>query len=455
MPPDAPERYRFDVYEYVASTGYLYRKGYPVRLSEQQGRLLRALLLRAGEVVPQEEIRLTLWPGGEHLDHNHAIRNAINQLRSILRDKPQNPRFIETLPKRGYRFVSKVDTAAGSSSALGHPAPGQLKAGEVEGPVSPLAEAANLTASDFISQTAAIDSPRPLAAVEAPASSPAPSKSNRRTIRRWLVAATLILLFSAAAFLAGRYFFRAKPQASAPIIVGIAPLDASGLAAQQIAEPFRMELMDAIAQLPGIEVRATHSFPSDSAGMQNLHAVAQKLQLDALLLGRIESSDAASGPGRFNFIFELVRGSDAVHLASFHYSGGASQLGLTRDQIQRDLFYRISSVSSGSSQRLKPLRSTDNSAAYSQYLAGRAELIRHDDAAIQQAITGFRKALDLDPEFAQAWSGLGSAYLLTGEHVAARREESYTKARQAALKAISLNPNLGEAHATLGFLDFR
>lgn len=455
MPSEAPERYRFDVYEFVASTGYLYRKGYPVRLSEQQGRLLRALLLRAGEVVPQEEIRSSLWPGGEHLDHNHAIRNAINQLRSILRDKPQNPRFIETLPKRGYRFVAEVVPAAQPGIALPLSAP--------EEAAEPAARSITLAGSAALlppAQGVAESSLAPGTALAAPLPVAGPREPARLAAvlgrRRWLVAAGLILLFSAAAFVAGRYLFHPRAAVAAPIIVGIAPLDASGPAAQQIAEPFRMELMDAIAQLPGVEVRATHSFPTDAAGMANLHGVAQKLQLDALLLGRIEAADS----NHFNFIFELVRGSDAVHLASFHYSGTASQLGLTRDHIQRDLFHRIASGPGVAGQRLKPIRSTENSAAYSQYLSGRAELMRHDDAAIGQAIADFRKATELDPGFAQAWSGLGSAYLLTGEHmtgehVAARREAAYTQARWAALKAIGLNPELGEAHATVGFLDFR
>jgi DNA-binding winged helix-turn-helix (wHTH) protein/Tfp pilus assembly protein PilF len=432
MPPEALERYRFDLYEYVASTGYLYRKGYPVRLSEQQGRLLQALLLRAGQVVTPEEIRIALWPGGEHLDHNHAIRNAINQLRAILRDKPQNPRFIETLPKRGYRFIAEVSTVA-------EPLRSPLQPSAKEPP-----ELEALSPAPFL-ESSTVSSSLPIASEPPTASQPQIRRSLPRHL--WLIAASLLLLLSAVAFFVSSYLHRATPT-PAPITVGIAPIDASGPAAQQIAEPFRMELMDAIAQLPGVEVRATHSFPADPAGMSNLHAVAQKLQLDALLLGRIEAVDA----NHFNFIFELVRGSDAVHLASFHYSGTASQLGTTRDHIQRDLFYRLSSVSS---QRLRPVRSTDNSTAYSQYLSGRADLIRHDDASIQQAVVNFRKALALDPSFAQAWAGLGSAYLLTGEHTPTDRESSYAQARAAALKAISLNPDLGEAHATLGFLDFR
>jgi tetratricopeptide (TPR) repeat protein len=229
--------------------------------------------------------------------------------------------------------------------------------------------------------------------------------------------------------------------------LGIAPIEAKGQEAQQLAEPFRSELMDAASQLPGIEVRATHSFPAPSE-MGDLHALAQKLQLDALLLGRIEAVDAH----HFNFVFELVRGSDAVHLASLHYSGTAEQLGATREHIQRDLFFHLSSAAS---QRLMPMRSTNNSAAYSAYLSARAELMRHDDASIRQAVTDFEQALHADPGFAQAYAGIGSAYLLMGEHATQGREAAYAAARANSVKAISLNPNLGEAHATLGFLAFR
>lgn len=160
----------------------------------------------------------------------------------------------------------------------------------------------------------------------------------------------LAVLTFASLYRLGYLHATSHPAFGGVITLGIAPIDAKGTEAQQLAEPFRAELTNAASQLPGVEVRATHSFPAP-ADLDDLHELAQKLQLDVLLLGKIE----ATGDRRFNFVFELVRGSDAVHLDSLHLSGSADQLGVVRDQVQRDLFYHLSGTAS---QRLKPMHST-------------------------------------------------------------------------------------------------
>jgi DNA-binding winged helix-turn-helix (wHTH) protein/tetratricopeptide (TPR) repeat protein len=423
MASGSAQRYRFDAYEYFVSTGELHRVGHRLRLSEQQARLLLVLLERHGEVVGRQEIRNLLWPAGEHLDHDHAIRNVINQLRAVFRDSPQKPRFIETLPKRGYRFVAKVALIADAAPPVAEPQP-------------------------------SIISPKPApqtveTALSVPAHEPE-ARTGRFTRRRLYAAMAAAVLLSALAFEANRSLthMRNKSHTVPGIItLGIAPIEAKGDAAQQLAEPFRTELMNAASQLPGVEVRATHSFPAP-AERNDLHGLAQKLQLDALLLGKIEETP----DHRFNFFFELVRGSDAVHLDSLHLSGSGDQLGTVRDQVQRDLFYHLSGAAN---RNLKPVRSTENPDAYSQYLSGRAQLIRHDDAAVQQAIADFHQAIASDPNFAQAYAGLGSAYVIAAEHATSGREGLYEQAHANSVKAINLNPRVGEAHATLGFLAFR
>jgi len=424
MAPGSAQRYKFDAYEYLVSSGELHRLGHRLRLSDQQARLLLALLERGGEVVGRQEIRTLLWPGGEYLDHDHAIRNVVNQLRAVFRDSPQKPRFIETLPKRGYRFVAQVtpihEATFDAAPALQHPDPSP-KHGPPES-----------------------------AAVELPQVHASPIAQSRLAGRRVYAAAGALLLLAALAYGTVRWLsdLHNKSHAAPGVItLGVAPIEAKGAEAQQLAEPFRAELMNAAAQLPGVEVRATHSFPAP-AEMGDLHELAQKLQLDALLLGKIEET----GDHRFNFVFELVRGSDAVHLDSLHLSGSGDQLGTVRDQVQRDLFFHLSGAAN---RHLKPVRSTENPNAYSEYLSGRAQLIRHEDAAIQQAIADFNEAVKSDPSFAQAYAGLGSAYMLAAEHAKSGREALYEAAHTNSVKAISLNPDVGEAHATLGFLAFR
>jgi len=416
---EGPEgRFHFESFEFDLATGELRFDGNRIRLPDQNARLLTLLLERPGVVVGRDEIRARIWPEGEYLNHTHAISNGINQLRSILRDNPRAPFFIETLPKRGYRFIAEVRWEPEVRSEAVLPLPGVAE------------EAFSMQAAEAVESSPSVGVP-----------------ARKGGFALWV---GLGLIFVVASVLAWRWHARRTSATPVPgeITLGIAPIEASGAAAQAIAEPFRLELIDAASQLPGVQVRAAHSFPMATSDLSSIRSVAQRLQLNTVLLGKI----VATNQTNFEFDFELVRGSDAVHLASFHYSGTKAQLENIRAQIQRDLFLRLSGEHKG---QLKPLRSTENTEAYGDYLAGRADLLHPTDEAVGDAISMFQKATQADRSFFQAFAGLGSAYLIHAEHIATDREENYEAARNASEAAIKLNPQAAEAHATLGFLDFR
>jgi cholera toxin transcriptional activator len=110
MPDPPPARqYRFGVFEVDSKTGELRRKGIRIRLHAQPLQVLLLLLARPGEVLTREEICRELWPEGTFVDYEHGVNSAVNRLRDALGDKAGNPRFIETLARRGYRFVSPVE----------------------------------------------------------------------------------------------------------------------------------------------------------------------------------------------------------------------------------------------------------------------------------------------------------------------------------------------------------
>ncbi len=427
-------RLYFESFEFHTSTGELFRRGLRLRLADQNARLLTALLERPGAVVGRQELRSLMWPEGEHLNHDHAISNGINQLRSILRDNPRAPSFIETLPKRGYRFIADVRF---------EPEP------EVE---SGLSSSTGLT-EEAVDDT--IPEPQPELPV-GPASElqldrgPQIQMTQVRTRRGSVYIYGPLALAALILFLVSSYLWlhrSSRPTEINIVTLGIAPIETSGEAAQSLAEPFRLELVDAASQLPGVEVRAAHSFVAGAVDPASIRAVAKSLQLDTLLLGKITSNG-----DHFDFAFELVRGSDAVHLATFHYSGTREELGRIRSQIQRDLFLRLGDTERN---RLNPVHSTENTQAYSSYLSARAELIQPTDEALDRAIHAFHHASELDGSFVQAFAGLGTAYLLRAEHSSLNREANYAAARIASATAVRLDPRDAEAHATLGFLDFR
>lgn len=122
MPPAQPaRRYRFGVFEADAATGELRRQGLRIRLKAQPFRLLLMLLERPGELVTREEISGALWPQDTFVDFEHGVNSAINRLREALGDTATNPRFIETLPRRGYRFLAPVQRVGDVDQAVPDP----------------------------------------------------------------------------------------------------------------------------------------------------------------------------------------------------------------------------------------------------------------------------------------------------------------------------------------------
>jgi len=119
----APSRlvYRFATYEADPLTGELRKAGVRLRLPEQPFRVLIMLLERPGELVTREEIRQTLWPADTFVDFDHGLNTVINRLRETLGDSASNPRFIETLARRGYRFLAPVETAGTAPATMAPP----------------------------------------------------------------------------------------------------------------------------------------------------------------------------------------------------------------------------------------------------------------------------------------------------------------------------------------------
>ena len=121
--PRAALRYRFGVFEADSSTGELRRQGVRIKLNAQPFQALLFFLGRRGEVLTREEISRELWPDGTFVDHEHGVNSAVNRIREALGDTASNPRFIETLARRGYRFVAPVERFSEEVPASATPIP--------------------------------------------------------------------------------------------------------------------------------------------------------------------------------------------------------------------------------------------------------------------------------------------------------------------------------------------
>lgn len=117
-----PPRYRFGVFEADASTGELRRQGIRIKLNAQPFQVLLILLDRPGEILTREEITQAIWSDGTFIDYEHGLNSAVNRIREALGDSAGNPRFVETLARRGYRFIApvqRIDVQAASQPGLG------------------------------------------------------------------------------------------------------------------------------------------------------------------------------------------------------------------------------------------------------------------------------------------------------------------------------------------------
>lgn len=116
------QTWRFGVFEVDARNAELRRSGIPIKMREQSFRILVFLLEHAGEIVTREELRQVLWPADTFVDFDHSLNTAIMKLRNVLGDSAEAPIYIETIPKRGYRFIAPVSRAAEVQSGAANPA---------------------------------------------------------------------------------------------------------------------------------------------------------------------------------------------------------------------------------------------------------------------------------------------------------------------------------------------
>jgi tetratricopeptide (TPR) repeat protein len=227
--------------------------------------------------------------------------------------------------------------------------------------------------------------------------------------------------------------------------LGIAPFQSEGPGAEEIGESFRLDLADALAQLPVVQITATNSLNNITRDDNGIRSISEKLHLDILLLGkfRLEGNHC-------KFQFELVRGRDLLHLASFQYEGSKDELAGIRDKLQRDIFFSLQ----GKGKSMQAIRgSTNDPLAYGEYLQGR-ELTRvRDITALKQALSHYQIAIQRDPKFAEAYAGMAVTHLAL--RYFSSPAEHQNAARDLAQRALELDPELAEAHAALGDVALR
>ena len=426
-PPPRSSVARFGTFEVSFDSGEVRRAGMKIRVQQQPLKLLQILLERPGEVVSREQLRNRLWINESFGDFDQAVNIAIGKLRSALGDSAENPRYIETLPKRGYRFIAEVsigDFDSGTDRLVTVPPESP--------PQTPASSDSNPAPQNLMVQA--------LTDVTAP-------KRRRWKARRIAFAGALILGLSIlAVFLALSWVRRPTGIRSLAVL----PLDNfSGDASQDyFADGMTDELITDLAQIRALRVVSRTSVMMYKGTRKPLTQIARELNVDAV----VEGSVFRSGD-QVRITAQLIQVPADKHLWAQSYQGNVRDTLTVQNQVARAIAEEIRiEVTPREQATLKSAKIIDPQ-AYEAYLKGRYSWNRRTADGLKNAVDYFNQAIAKDPNYAAAYSGLADTYALLGDwqYSVMPAKEAMPLALAAARKALELDDSLGEAHASLAF----
>lgn len=430
---------RFGDYEADPRSGELSKRGLGVALEEKPFRALVILLQRPNEVVTREELRTQLWPADIFIDFDNSLNTVIAKARRALNDSAEKPRFIETVGRRGYRFMAPVESSA----------PDQDKRGPAASP-----------AAEGSPSVIALDSPETAAAGHMGGRSPAYGEAarpqtQRADVRSRFVIAGAVLVAIAVLLIGlnvGRLRDRFLPGSSLGQIHSLVVLPLENLSGDKeqdyFADGMTDELTTDLAKISSLRVISETSAMRYRGTHPTLRQIAQELDVDAI----IEGSVARSGD-QVRITAQLIDARNDRHLWAESYSDrGGNALGLQHD-VARAIANQIHlTLTPAEARRLEALPTHDQQ-AYDAYLHAkyRLESARRPEADPDPVIAEAERAVALDPNFADAYVVLAQGCFYKIFDWAGGKEYD-EKAFVALGKAIALNPTLAEAYAARGAL---
>jgi TolB-like protein/DNA-binding winged helix-turn-helix (wHTH) protein/Tfp pilus assembly protein PilF len=414
---------RFGTYEVSLQSGEVRKAGLRIRVQQQPMKLLEILLEHPGEVVTREELLSRVWPNESFGDFDQALNIAIGKLRSALEDSAENPRFIETLPKRGYRFIADVSVL----NADGLPKRPESSAGDLPGSQEKKTEPGNTL------QVAGL--------VVAP----------KR--RLWLTGRVMVALaFALSLSILSVWLLRSRGPAPAGIrSLAVLPLEnLSGDASQNyFADGMTDELITDLAQISALRVISRTSVMVYKGARKPLPQIARELNVDAVVEGTVLRSG-----DQVRITAQLIEASTDKHLWSQSYEGELRDTLALQNRVASAIADQIRiNLTPQEEAALKNVKVV-NPEAYESYLKGRYFWNKRTADALKVALAYFKEAIEEDPKYPQAYSGLADTYALLGDwqYAVMTPKEAFPKAKAAAIKALELDSTLGEAHNSLAFV---
>jgi TolB-like protein/DNA-binding winged helix-turn-helix (wHTH) protein/Tfp pilus assembly protein PilF len=400
-------RLRFGVFEADLDARELTKLGKQLPLQEQPFQLLAMLLEKPGVLVTREELRARLWPQTV-VDFDHGLNKAISKIRDILGDSAENPRFIQTVARRGYRFLGDVRP---------------VSTGEVA--AAPLESAS-------VDSTTLVD--------------PAPATRRARRSVAWAMAGTALLLIPV-----GIWIRSTSNHSSLSSIRSLAVLPLENLsrdASQDyFADGMTDELITHLAQIPDLRVISRSSMMTYKQSRKPLAEIAHELDVQAIVEGGVLRSGE-----RVRINAQLIRVPADEHIWADSYEGDLRDTLVLQNQVAQAIADRIRVTMSTQLHAQSPR--AVNAQAYDSYLKGRYYWNKRTIEGLKEAINYFKQSISIDPGYAEAYSGLADSYALAGDwgYGILPPTEAFPLARAAANEALALNDRLGEAHTSLAFV---
>jgi TolB-like protein/DNA-binding winged helix-turn-helix (wHTH) protein/Flp pilus assembly protein TadD len=393
--PVSPGLLRFGVFEADLRTGELRKAGRKVAIQEQPFRTLLALLERPGEIVTREELRAKVWPADTFVDFDTGLNKAVRKIREALGDSADSPRFVETLPRRGYRFLAPVEVV------------GTAAAPPVEAP---------------------------------PAETGTPHPWHRVV---FAAAATAVLLSAL-----GVWGWWARKDARLAIrSIAVLPLEnLSGDPNQQyFADGMTDELITLLAQIHSLRVISRTSVMRFQGVRRPLPEIARELNVDAI----IEGSVLQSG-GNVRVTAQLLDARQDRHLWAASYERQLTDVVGLQGQVAQAIAEQVKASLTPQEHTSLARQRPVNPDAYQAFLRGRFFWNKRRRDAVEKAIGYFQQAIQLQPDYARAWAGLAGCYMsLGGDMGVVAPGDAAPSARAAVTKALEIDSDVADGHLTL------
>ena len=400
---------RFGVFEADLETGELRKNGAKVPLQGQPFQVCAILLERSGKLVTREELRQKVWPEDTFVDFDHAVNTAIKKIRIALGDEADNPRFVQTLPRRGYRFICPVLTGDGQLAEAEYPA----------------------AAATPVVETGPID--------------------QRLSARPRFLVTILVSCFAVAlaviVYLGGRRMRAGPFPSSGYVMLAVLPFqNLSGDPSQDYFSDGLTEEM--IAQLGALSPDQLGVI-ARTTSMAYKHTSKSVEQIGSELgVGYVLESSVRRDGNQVRITVQLIRVHDQVHVWARSYDRQISHSIEVQEEVATAVAEQIGvKLSPSYKGRTNPHHL--DAQANEAYLRGRYFWNQFTPEGYRKAISYFQQAIERDSNFAEAYSGLADSYNFLVVTDSMPASEGHPKALEAARRAVSLGVNLAEPHASL------